>query len=310
MSFLTPPAWLENSSDHNAQDYRVALASLVGGVDVDPSGVCGYGDLKVTEKSGTPNMSVDVAAGAAIIKSTRSDDQGAYHARSTGTINVPLSAADGSNPRIDRILVQVRDEAQDAALTQNDVRILVVEGTPAASPAAPTITVEDYIELAQVEVPASATSITNSDITDMRVAAEPWARPRGEVLYAEATANSSGVTSGSTDWISTTFTAVAGRKYRVSFGGALNGTVVGDVGRLGVLIGGTTEQRVFLRFGARGGPGQEDVSKDVRVSGLSAGSTAAILRVDRPSGTGKVIGIADTNRPAYLMVEDVGGAVG
>ncbi len=164
MAFLTPPTWLENSSLHNAQDYRTMLASLLGGA----SGVASATALAVTEKSGTANMSVDVAAGGAFVAGTRADDQGAYHAYNDDTVNVSISAADATNPRIDRVLVQIRDGAQDVGLTQNDARIFVEEGTPAASPTAPTISVADYIELAQVTVPASATSITDSDITDVR----------------------------------------------------------------------------------------------------------------------------------------------
>lgn len=165
MTFEVPPSWLENSALHRARGYRQLLGSLLGsGV----SGVASSGALAVTEKSGTPTMSVDVAAGGCVIASSRSTAQGTYHAYNDAVVNVPLSAADATNPRIDRVLVQVRDEEQDAGLTDNDVRIFVEQGTPAASPTVPTISVDDYLELAQVLVPASATSITNSDITDKR----------------------------------------------------------------------------------------------------------------------------------------------
>lgn len=168
MTFLTPPTWLENSEDHNAVDYRTMLGALV-----PTSMVADTAALAVTERSGTANMSIDVAAGSVFVASTRSVDEGVYHAYNDATINVPLSSADATNARIDRVLVQIRDQAQDAGLTQNDARILVVEGTPAASPTAPAISVADYVELAQVTVPASATSITDSDITDLRVVRRP-----------------------------------------------------------------------------------------------------------------------------------------
>lgn len=164
MTILTPPTWLENSAAHNAQDYRTMLASIIAG----RSGSTDVDAFEVTERAGTPNMSVDVAAGGIFVASTRSSSAGAYHVYNDGVVNVPLSAADATNPRIDRVLVQVRDEEQDAALTQNDARILVVEGTPAGSPSLPAITVEDYVELAQVTVPASASSITDANIDDVR----------------------------------------------------------------------------------------------------------------------------------------------
>lgn len=166
MAWLSPPVWLENADNHNAVDYRTMLASLVGG----SSGVAAGGHLQVSPRP-TPNMSVDVAPGGVFVASTRSAAQGVYHAYNDGTINVPIAAADPTNPRIDRIVVQVRDEAQDPALTQNDVRVTVVQGTPAASPSAPAVPFADYVILAEVRVNAAATSITLANITDRRARA-------------------------------------------------------------------------------------------------------------------------------------------
>ena len=190
MAFLAPPAWLENSTDHNAQDYRTILSSLLC------AGVAGPAALAVSERAGTPNMSVDVAAGGAFIASTRSAAQGTYHAYNDAVINTAIAAADATNPRIDRILLQVRDEAQDGALTQNDARIFVEQGTPAAVPVAPTVTIDDYIELAQVTVPASASSITNSNISDTRPLAASTLASIRRYTTAIATAQ---VTSGGTE---------------------------------------------------------------------------------------------------------------
>lgn len=182
---LIPPTWLENSSQHNAQDYRVMLASVV-----QEAGVAGPGAFRVSERAGTASMSVDVAPGGAFIASTRSPQQGMYHAYNTATLEVPLAASDGSNPRIDRILIQVRDEAQDAGLSANDVRIYVEQGTPAAVPEPPEITIDDYLELAQVTVAAGATAVTDSDIVDMRVASTVWSADRGLIGQAVLTGNS------------------------------------------------------------------------------------------------------------------------
>lgn len=163
MTLLQPPTWLENSALHNAQDYRTMLGTLTARTSV----VGGSGDLAVTQ-SGTPGMSVQVAAGAAVIASTRSQAQGSYHAYNDAAATVTVPASHPTLPRIDRLIVQVRDTAQDGALGADDVRFLLVEGTPAASPVAPTITVQDYVELAQIAVGAGVTSIVNADITDRR----------------------------------------------------------------------------------------------------------------------------------------------
>lgn len=306
MTILTPPTWLENSAVHNAQDYRTMLASLVAG----EAGVVDPAAFKVTERAGTPNMSVDVAAGGLFVASTRSSSAGVYHVYNDGTVNVPLSAADATNPRIDRVLVQVRDEEQDAALTQNDARVLVVEGTPAASPSAPTITVEDYVELAQITVPASASSITDSDVDDVRTAAPTWSRSRGAVAYAEVTSNQSGFGAGPTDitGLSVTFTAKAGRRYKVT--GAADFGSIAELDQFNGLIrtgGGTT----LGRFGRIRGGNTSDATRmygSVRVA-PGAGSVTYKLSFERSSGSGTGSMSAAADNPAFIHVEDVGGFV-
>lgn len=184
MAFQTAPAWMENSDQHHAVIYR----QLVRGLTNSASGVVGSSALAVTEKSGTADMSVDVAAGGALIPSTRSAHQGSYYAYNDGVLNVPITASHPTNDRIDRILIQVRDSAQDVALTQDDMTILVVEGTPASVPVLPSITVDDWIELARVLVPAAATSITNAEITDVRqVMEDPYATPAADAQYTAVT---------------------------------------------------------------------------------------------------------------------------
>lgn len=174
MAFLQPPVWLENSDQHNAQDYRAMLASLVSG------GIAAPGALAVTEAPGTPDMSVRVAAGGVFIRSTRSAAQGIYHAYNDAAVTVVVPAADATNARIDLVVVRVRDEAQDVSLSQNDVVVELVTGTPAATPTEPTISFEDYLVLARINVAASVSAITNSDIVDRRVRS---AVVRGGSLY-------------------------------------------------------------------------------------------------------------------------------
>lgn len=182
MTLLTP-LWLENAGAvYNAGDYRRLLAMLTNGA----TGVPGADDFAVSEKAGTADMSVSVAAGHVVVQSTRNVDQGAYHAYNDDTVNVAISAADATNGRIDRVCVRFRDVEQGEAA--DDVAIVVVEGTPTSSPAAPSIPFADYLELAQVTVPASATSVTDADIDDVRLLL-----PRPVRLQAEV---SGGSTSG------------------------------------------------------------------------------------------------------------------
>lgn len=71
---------------------------------------------------------------------------GADGSRVPITDSVTLTAADGSNPRIDLIVVN------------EDETISVVTGTPAASPSAPTPDFETQLIITQVLVPAGATT--------------------------------------------------------------------------------------------------------------------------------------------------------
>lgn len=159
-----------NKTGQHAQDVRLMLKALLGGVTGRAGGVVGVDALKVTEKAGTPDMSVDVAPGHFFIEGSRNSAQGTYHGYNDATINVPLSASDPTNPRIDIIYIRVEDSQYDAGFDTLDMfsQPRVAEGTPAAVPDPPTITDEDYIELARVTVGAGVSAIEDADITDRR----------------------------------------------------------------------------------------------------------------------------------------------
>lgn len=145
--------------------------SFAGGVaSSDPAhGVVRTGDFAVTQ-NGTPNMSVNVAAGGAFIRGTQNANQGAYHVWNDGTVNLSISAADVTNGRRDLVIAQVRDAFYSGAT--NDARITVVTGTPAASPADPSLaSFPNALVLARITVAAGDTAINTADITDLRTVA-------------------------------------------------------------------------------------------------------------------------------------------
>lgn len=127
--------------------------------------------LKVTEKSGTPNMSVDVAAGACSVKGTEGGNTGSgYFVEAQSTTNVVISASDPTNARKDLLVVRIKDQDfASGSPSTNTATIEVVTGTPAASPADPTIP-DNCVVLARVTVAAASTSVTNANITDLRYA--------------------------------------------------------------------------------------------------------------------------------------------
>lgn len=149
-------------TDEGAQaaDVRRFYAHMFG----DSVGVFGT-DLAVTEKSGTPDMSVDVADGFALCAGTESASQGSYIVENDGVQNVSIAAADPTNDRHDLICAYVTDTDEGAGTST--AIIGATTGTPAASPSDPTAP-DNSVVLARVVVPNAASSITNSDITDLR----------------------------------------------------------------------------------------------------------------------------------------------
>lgn len=115
-------------------------------------------DLKITAQA-TPNMTVVVFTGNAVVAPS-------YLVNSDAGLTRTITAASSSLPRIDRVVLRVHDvEAGDA----DDVAdVVVLAGTPAASPSPPAVP-SRCLSLATVLVSAGATSINNAAITDGRV---------------------------------------------------------------------------------------------------------------------------------------------
>lgn len=151
-------SWIQASS-HPADTDRLVLESLFR-----RQGVVKSTDMAVTQ-NGTPNMSVNVAAGSVVIDGTESATQGFYHFMNDATLNVAIAASHATLPRIDLIVAKVQD-AQYSGAT-NAGSIVAVTGTAAASPVAPSAPANSVI-LAQIAVAAAVTSITNANITDLR----------------------------------------------------------------------------------------------------------------------------------------------
>jgi len=95
--------------------------------------------------------------------------QGVYIAKKSAATTVTLTAADGSNPRIDEVYLVVQDAAYD---TSSNVlpRLALRTGTAAASPDAPGPdgAWDAYELLATVDLPTAAANIGACTITDER----------------------------------------------------------------------------------------------------------------------------------------------
>jgi hypothetical protein len=139
------------------------------------SSVLAY-DLYVSQQ-GSPNMSVSVLPGSAVI--TRSGLH-PYIAVNSTPRTVTIAASSPSLPRLDLVYYQIRDQAfSDAgAPGTGGVAVLdVVTGTPAGSPVLPALPA-NAIPLAQVSVAANATTVVQANITQLRKGTSVTGAPR------------------------------------------------------------------------------------------------------------------------------------
>lgn len=159
MALVTPPSWLQAGS-YPAESDRLTAQALYA-----TTGIIGSASLAVTQNS-PAGMSVRVATGWAAIIGTTQANMGVYTAFNDALTTLTVTTADPTNPRIDRVVVTIRDAYYTGAF--NDVIFQVLAGTPAGSPTAPA-TPANSISLATIAVGAAVTSILTANITDTRV---------------------------------------------------------------------------------------------------------------------------------------------
>jgi hypothetical protein len=164
MALRTPPSWLQNGS-HPAENDRLTTTGILW----KSQGVADYGSMRVSQ-SGTPAMTVSVAAGHALIAGTQTSNQGFYIAYNDAATTVAIATASPTLPRIDRIVVTVQDSFYGGT-ANNQVLFQALTGTPNASPVAPA-TPANSISLALIAVAANQTTVVDGNITDTRPNAE------------------------------------------------------------------------------------------------------------------------------------------
>jgi hypothetical protein len=142
MAFTIPDKG-EGQNDIQSILFQEYLDVLAAGIDGRASVIAG---CAVTAQ-GSPDMTVAVASGEVL--------SGDVSFLVTGA-NATISAADATNPRLDLVVVNASGA------------IAVRTGTPAAQPKPAARTADDVV-LAVVYVPATDTTISTNQITDMRV---------------------------------------------------------------------------------------------------------------------------------------------
>lgn len=216
---------------YTANEWRTLLTNLF------TEGILGAGSFEVTERAAGANMKLDIAAGVTIITGDDAAGQGNYIYRDDAAAleAVTIPTANPTNPRIDRVGLQLRDPSEGGAAGRDTIPS-VVTGTAAASPTAPAEP-DSFQTLALVTVPAGATSILDANITDARVHAafaHPSVVAPGSIGTTELEDDSvTDAKMDATDWTDVTYgsgwSAPAGGEQRLRYK---------RVGKLGFLYGG------------------------------------------------------------------------
>lgn len=155
---------------------------------VSAAGVMGSGDFAVSA-AGTPDNTVKVAVGDIVIgdnSPNTADPDFYYHGWNDAQASFTISANASGNPRIDVVVAYVDLSVVDDSVADNPGALVVkvVAGTAAATPAAPDDTAiqtdvgigNPWMLLARVAVSNGFSTITNSDIIDLRIKSSTIAR--------------------------------------------------------------------------------------------------------------------------------------
>lgn len=316
MTELLPPSWLQ-AEEHPANQDRLVLSSLLGsgigsfsgGISaIDPGhGVVGFSDLAVTQ-NGTPNMSVNVAAGQAFIRGTESNLQGVYNVVNNATKNLTIATSDPTNPRRDLIIAQVRDAGGGYSGSSNDWRLTVVTGTPAASPADPSLTAyPNALVLARVAVGAGVSSIVTANIADLRTVARSWNQAWGGkgLPYLKKTTAQSTTTAADLTGMSSTWTPTPGRKYEI-VAGVPRVQITTNAGEVGVTVdlGGSIITGGFMT-GAVNDIGVISMPT-VQYDAVSATPLTIKMSMGTVSGGAGLTATGSATTPITLAVKDIG----
>jgi hypothetical protein len=207
MTVRQPLFQQNDTADQTAEVFRLWLKDLVN----ERPGIMQETAFQVTQRGAGANNSVDVQVGGILIPGTQSGTQGYYYASNDAVLNVPMStAAHATLPRIDTVLVEVRDSFYSGV--NNDARVVYQAGTAASSPVAPNLDslgYENYWRLANINVPANDNTIITGDITDLRtsttvVPAQGRATGLGGIITCTSTTRPASPRHGQIIWESNT----------------------------------------------------------------------------------------------------------
>jgi len=148
--------------------------------------------------------------------------------------------------------------------------------------------------------PTTANQLTRKAYVDSVVGG------RGVVATATKTSGQGGITSVTdVTSLSVTFTAVTGRRYRLSFQGQVYSSVSGDTVQVQITDSTNAVQNFGIAFVSSGYSYSLSIRVDAYVT-PSAGSVTYKVRALRNTGSGTVGIDCGSTYPAFLVAEDVG----
>lgn len=155
-------AWLKpitGSDGQTREDTRLALqvgmapdTAITAASGVRPGATTGSSPFDLIAASA---MQCTIKAGTAVIQGTAA--QGAYPMYSNADKTLTFSDGNATNPRIDLVCIRVWDDFIDSS-GQTLTDIVVVQGTPSASPSAPALPSTSSLALWEVRVNAGVSS--------------------------------------------------------------------------------------------------------------------------------------------------------
>jgi len=161
-------ATFDDQAEPDSVDFEILLLAYQG------TGV--KSGCAVTE-SASPGMKVDVASGTGYLAWAE--------VSVSASVDLTVTAADGSNPRVDLVSINSGGTA------------VVTAGTAAAQPVAPSIPATS-MPIAFLYVPTSDTTITDNQINDKRVILLAGSSP--SPMFAENTGLTTGVSGSAFAW--------------------------------------------------------------------------------------------------------------
>lgn len=283
-SYATPPAGVQSRID-----------------ELIYPGIMNPGDYAVTAQ-GSPNMTVAVASGSAILSATpTSESARLFRADHSQSDNVTIAANSSGSTKFDLVYLLLpaaglHTPASSGDLTAGSTLLTSRQATSGMSLSGAGIT--NGILLAEVSVANGASSIVTGNITDKRVRAANVSN----MIYVE-TATPQGTFTTPTDLTTLTISFITDGTRRVRAKGFchLSSSTVSDDVVLQILEGATTLQRGECKAGLTGTA--EAVAIVEYIATPTAGIHTYKLNSFRDAGSGNITAQADANHKNWMSLE-------